>query len=65
MDERTFLLQTRNASESASDENSDLSAVTCLNGREASLQQSEVHELQVLLGKAKTLLESQPEENST
>ena len=62
MNERTFLLQTRNVSENASDENSNSHGD--LTAREASLQKSEVHELQILLDKAQTLLENQPDENS-
>ena len=63
MDERTFLLQTHDASENANEENS--TTVTSLNGgRDASLQESEIHELQILLDKAQTLLENQPEENA-
>ena len=59
MDERTALFKTQDARENTNDENSNLSAVTSLNGRDASLQKSEVHELQILLDKAQTLLENQ------
>ena len=64
MDETTFLLQNQNVNERANGENINLTAVTSLSGCEASLQKSEVHELQILLDKAQTLLENQSDENS-
>ena len=64
MDERTFLLQTRDASENANEENSTVTVTSLNGGRDASLQESEIHELQILLDKAQTLLENQSEENA-